>query len=191
MRVVGYNLTDPARQVLLHARENASRLGHEYIGAEHLLLGLTDDNDGVAAAVLTNRKVNIPELRRSLEEARPRGTAHAIAPDLPYTSRARKVLEVAMEEARELGHSYVGTEHLLLALLRTPSNLGGEALADAGVTFDAARAEVLRLLGHAVRSSPPASVEDVLWVAGAARRALVVAVIALLVALTALLLALR
>src|SRR5881296_3027218 len=108
----GYNFTDRVRKVLQMAREEAARLHHEYVGTEHILLGLIREGEGVAAAVLTNLNVEI-------EETVKKGKAAAAAgPDLPYTSRAKKVLELAMSEARELNHSYVGTEHLLLGLLR-------------------------------------------------------------------------
>src|SRR5512145_2944213 len=144
----GYNFTDRVRKVLQMAREEAARLHHEYVGTEHILLGLIREGEGVAAAVLTNLNVDLEEIQQKIEETVKKGKAAAAAgPDLPYTSRAKKVLELAMSEARELNHSYVGTEHLLLGLLREEKGIAAQVLTDAGVNLDAARAETLRLLG--------------------------------------------
>src|SRR6201984_203657 len=144
----GYNFTDRVRKVLQMAREEAARLHHEYVGTEHILLGLIREGEGVAAAVLTNLNVDLEEIQQKIEETVKKGKAAAAAgPDLPYTSRAKKVLELAMSEARELNHSYVGTEHLLLGLLREEKGIAAQVLTDAGVNLDAARAETLRILG--------------------------------------------
>src|ERR1044072_1305101 len=144
----GYNFTDRVRKVLQMAREEAARLHHEYVGTEHILLGLIREGEGVAAAVLTNLNVALEEIQQKIEETVKKGKAAAAAgPDLPYTSRAKKVLELAMSEARELNHSYVGTEHLLLGLLREEKGIAAQVLTDAGVNLDAARAETLRILG--------------------------------------------
>ena len=106
----GYNFTDRVRKVLQMAREEAARLHHEYVGTEHILLGLIREGEGVAAAVLTNLNVDLEEIQQKIEETVKKGKAPATAgPDLPYTSRAKKVLELAMSEARELNHSYVWT----------------------------------------------------------------------------------
>jgi ATP-dependent Clp protease ATP-binding subunit ClpC len=148
----GYNFTDRVRKVLQMAREEAARLHHEYVGTEHILLGLIREGEGVAAAVLTNLNVDLEEIQQKIEETVKRGKAPAAAgpPDLPYTSRAKKVLELAMSEARELNHSYVGTEHLLLGLLREEKGIAAQVLTDAGVNLEQARAETLRLLGSDV-----------------------------------------
>jgi len=144
----GYNFTDRVRKVLQMAREEAARLHHEYVGTEHILLGLIREGEGVAAAVLTNLNVDLDEIQQKIEETVKKGKAPAPeGPDLPYTSRAKKVLELAMSEARELNHSYVGTEHLLLGLLREEKGIAAQVLADAGVNLEQARAETLRLLG--------------------------------------------
>ena len=113
----GYNFTERVRKVLAMAREEAARLHHEYVGTEHILLGLIREGEGVAAAVLQNMNVDLDEIQQKIEETVKKGkAAQTTGPDLPYTSRAKKVLELAMSEARELNHSYVGTEHLLLGL---------------------------------------------------------------------------
>jgi ATP-dependent Clp protease ATP-binding subunit ClpC len=144
----GYNFTDRVRKVLQMAREEAARLHHEYVGTEHILLGLIREGEGVAAAVLQNLNVDLEEIQRKIEETVKKGkAAAATGPDLPYTSRAKKVLELAMTEARELNHSYVGTEHLLLGLLREEKGIAAQVLTDAGVNLEQSRAETLRLLG--------------------------------------------
>ena len=151
----GYNFTERVRKVLAMAREEAARLHHEYVGTEHILLGLIREGEGVAATVLQNLNVELDEIQQKIEETVKKGkAAQATGPDLPYTSRAKKVLELAMAEARELNHSYVGTEHLLLGLLREEKGIAAQVLTDAGVNLDAARAETLRILGTEM---PPAS----------------------------------
>jgi ATP-dependent Clp protease ATP-binding subunit ClpC len=144
----GYNFTERVRKVLQLARDEAARLHHEYVGTEHILLGLIREGEGVAAAVLQNMNVDLDEVQQKIEETVKKGkAAQTTGPDLPYTSRAKKVLELAMSEARELNHSYVGTEHLLLGLLREEKGIGAQVLTDAGVNLEAARTETLRLLG--------------------------------------------
>ena len=149
------------RRVLQLAREEAARLHHEYVGTEHILLGLIREGEGVAAAVLTNFNVDLEEVSAKIEETVKQGKAAARAgPDLPYTSRAKKVLEFAMSEARELNHRYVGTEHLLLGILREEKGIGAQVLTEAGVNLEEARGEVLRLLATEMPDSdarPPAA----------------------------------
>src|SRR5687767_10896109 len=154
----GYNFTDRVRKVLQMAREEAARLHHEYVGTEHILLGLIREGEGVAAAVLTNLNVDLEDIQQKSEETVKKGKAAAAAgPDLPYTSRAKKVLELAMTEARELNHSYVGTEHLLLGLLREEKGIAAQVLTDAGVNLEQSRAETLRLLGSDMPQTPTSS----------------------------------
>src|SRR5207302_7056751 len=144
----GYNFTERVRKVLAMAREEAARLHHEYVGTEHILLGLIREGEGVAATVLQNLSVELDDIQQKIEETVKKGKGQqATGPDLPYTSRAKKVLELAMSEARERNHSYVGTEHLLLGLLREEKGIAAQVLTDAGVNLDAARAETLRILG--------------------------------------------
>ncbi|MBK6421780.1 MAG: ATP-dependent Clp protease ATP-binding subunit [Gemmatimonadetes bacterium] len=151
----GYNFTDRVRKVLQMAREEAARLHHEYVGTEHILLGLIREGEGVAAAVLQNLNVDLEEIQQKIEETVKKGkAAAATGPDLPYTSRAKKVLELAMTEARELNHSYVGTEHLLLGLLREEKGIAAQVLTDAGVNLEQSRAETLRLLGSDMPQPP-------------------------------------
>src|SRR5438067_10769358 len=144
----GYNFTERVRKVLAMAREEAARLHHEYVGTEHILLGLIREGEGVAATVLQNLSVELDEIQQKIEETVKKGkAAQTTGPDLPYTSRAKKVLELAMSEARELNHSYVGTEHLLLALLGEGKGIAAGTLNSLGVTSENARAQILSILG--------------------------------------------
>lgn len=143
-----HNLTERSRRVLDLARSEAVALGHEYVGTEHLLLGLLREGEGVAAAVVLGLRVDSDALRARAVATLQRGAAHGGDPQrLPFTSRTQAALRLADDEARALHHSYVGTEHLLLGLLREERGIGAQLLVDAGVTLDAARAETLRLLG--------------------------------------------
>ncbi|MGH7458078.1 MAG: ATP-dependent Clp protease ATP-binding subunit [Longimicrobiaceae bacterium] len=144
---MNYNFTDRVRKVLAMAREEAIRLQHDYVGTEHILLGLIREGEGVAAAVLTNLAVDLEQIQQKVEESVRRGKATIALGELPYTSRAKKVLEFAMAEARELSHSYVGTEHLLLGLLREEKGIAAEVLGQLGITLEDARQETLKLLG--------------------------------------------
>ncbi|MEP6834962.1 MAG: Clp protease N-terminal domain-containing protein [Gemmatimonas sp.] len=150
----GYNFTARVRRVLATAREESSALHHEYVGTEHLLLGLLSEGEGVACAVLHTLNADYDDIRRDvLEHVKKGSSTNATSPDLPYTSRAKKVLELSMSEARELNHSYVGTEHLLLGILREEKGIAAQVLTNNGIIISKVRAETLRLLG-----SPDATV---------------------------------
>src|SRR5688500_8852836 len=150
---MNYNSTDRVRKVLAMAREEAIRLQHDYVGTEHILLGLIREGEGVAAAVLMNLNVDLEQIHERIEESVRKGKATIALGELPYTSRAKKVLEYAMAEARELNHSYVGTEHLLLGLLREEKGIAAQVLNSLGVSLEEARAETLKLLGSDVNPS--------------------------------------
>ncbi|MEO5509632.1 MAG: ATP-dependent Clp protease ATP-binding subunit [Longimicrobiales bacterium] len=152
---MNYNFTDRVRKVLAMAREEAIRLQHDYVGTEHILLGLIREGEGVAAAVLMNLNVDLEQIHERIEESVRKGKATIALGELPYTSRAKKVLEYAMAEARELNHSYVGTEHLLLGLLREEKGIAAVVLNGLGVSLEDARAETLKLLGSDVNPSQP------------------------------------
>ncbi len=110
--------TDRVKKVMQLAREESVRLGNDYVGTEHLLLGLIREGDGVAVAVLKNLTVDLEELARSIEKAiTSSGGMMTIGQMIPFTPRAKKVLEIAAQEARAMSHKYIGTEHLLLALM--------------------------------------------------------------------------
>ena len=144
----GYTFTERVRKVLAMAREEAARLHHECVGTEHILLGLIREGEGVAAAVLQNLNVDLDEIQQKIEDTVKQGkAAQATGPDLPYTSRAKRVLELSLAESGALDHRYVGTEHLLLGLVREEKGIAAQVLTDTGVNLEAARAETLRLLG--------------------------------------------
>jgi ATP-dependent Clp protease ATP-binding subunit ClpC len=155
---MNYNFTDRVRKVLAMAREEAIRLQHDYVGTEHILLGLIREGEGVAAAVLTNLNVDLEQIHERVEESVRKGKATIALGELPYTSRAKKVLEFAMAEARDFNHSYVGTEHLLLGLLREEKGIAAQVLNSLGVTLDEAREETLKVLGSDVAPSEPAGI---------------------------------
>jgi len=150
----GHNFTERVRKILAMSRESAATFHHEYVSTEHILHGLLREGEGVAAAVLQNLGADLEELKARLEGCfKPGNPAAAPVPDLPYTSRGKKVLELAMAEARDFSHSYVGSEHLLIALLREEHGIAAKVLAEAKLTADGLRAETLRLLGTEIRNS--------------------------------------
>ncbi|KPJ83626.1 MAG: NDP-hexose 4-ketoreductase [Gemmatimonas sp. SG8_23] len=155
---MNYNFTDRVRKVLAMAREEAIRLQHDYVGTEHILLGLIREGEGVAAAVLQNLSVDLDQIHERVEESVRKGKATIALGELPYTSRAKKVLEFAMAEARDFNHSYVGTEHLLLGLLREEKGIAAQVLNSLGVTLDEARGETLKVLGSEMSPSEPAGI---------------------------------
>ena len=140
------------------AREEAIRLQHDYVGTEHLLLGLIREGEGVAAVVLQHLSVDLDQIHEGVEESVREGKATIALGELPYTSRAKKVLEFAMTEARDFNHSYVGTEHLLLGLLREEKGIAAQVLNSLGVTLDEARSETIKVLGADVTPSEPAGI---------------------------------
>jgi ATP-dependent Clp protease ATP-binding subunit ClpC len=144
----GFNFTERVRKVLAMAREEAARLHHEYVGTEHILLALAREGEGVAAEVLRSFGVDPDDVRAHIDKVVRAGRSERWpGPDLPYTSRAKMVLELSMKEASSMGHGYVGTEHLLLGLVAEGKGIAAQVLADAGIALDATRAEVLRMLG--------------------------------------------
>ncbi|MGH7474738.1 MAG: ATP-dependent Clp protease ATP-binding subunit [Longimicrobiales bacterium] len=155
---MNYNFTDRVRKVLAMAREEAIRLQHDYVGTEHILLGLIREGEGVAAAVLMNLNADLEQIHQRIEESVRKGKATIALGELPYTSRAKKVLEYAMAEARELNHSYVGTEHLLLGLLREEKGIAAQVLHSLGVSLEEARAQTLKILGSDISPTPPSGV---------------------------------
>ena len=120
--------TDEARRVVVFAQEESGRLHHDYIGTEHLLLGLLRVEDGGAAAILADRRVDLAGARRRVEEIIGPGQAGDEADHIPFTPRAKKILEMALREAMELGQRHIGTEHLLLAMLREGGGVGARIL---------------------------------------------------------------
>jgi ATP-dependent Clp protease ATP-binding subunit ClpC len=141
--------TARARRVLMLAQEEAQRLRHNYIGTEHLLLGLIREGEGVAAKVLTALDVDLDVARGRVEGIIGRGK-RGVFGEVGLTPRSKKVIELAMDEARRMNHGYVGTEHLLLGLLREGSGIGAGVLEDMGINLKRARYEVMQALNCAI-----------------------------------------
>jgi ATP-dependent Clp protease ATP-binding subunit ClpC len=144
--------TDRARKVMALANQEAQRFNHEYIGTEHILLGLVKEGSGVGATVLKNLDIDLRKVRLEVEKLVKSGPDMVTMGKLPQTPRAKKVIEYAIEEARNLGHNYVGTEHLLLGLLREKDGVAAQVLMNLGLKLEEVREEVLNLLGAGVES---------------------------------------
>ncbi|MFM7107790.1 MAG: Clp protease N-terminal domain-containing protein, partial [Planctomycetaceae bacterium] len=140
--------TDRARKVMQLANQEAQRFNHEYIGTEHVLLGLIKEGSGVAANVLKNLDIDLRKIRMEVEKLVQSGPDMVTMGKLPQTPRAKKVIEYSMEEARNLNHNYVGTEHILLGLLREQEGVAAQVLINLGLKLEDVREEVLNLLGH-------------------------------------------
>ncbi len=144
--------TDRARKVMQLANQEAQRFNHEYIGTEHVLLGLIKEGSGVAANVLKNLDIDLRKIRLEVEKLVQSGPDMVTMGKLPQTPRAKKVIEYSMDEARNLGHNYVGTEHILLGLLREQEGVAAQVLMNLGLKLEDVREEVLSLLGHGLES---------------------------------------
>ncbi|HDN84451.1 MAG TPA: ATP-dependent Clp protease ATP-binding subunit, partial [Candidatus Aerophobetes bacterium] len=142
--------TERARRVILLAREEAKRLDHDYLGTEHLLLGLIREGEGVAALALQNLGIDLEQVRQEVEKAVGKGGGSLFLGQIPFTPRAKKVLELAVTEARNLGHNYIGTEHLLLGLIREGEGVAAQILTNLGADLEKVREEVVDLLGEKI-----------------------------------------
>ena len=149
--------TDRARKVMALANQEAQRFNHEYIGTEHILLGLVKEGSGVGANVLKNLDVDLRKVRLEVEKLVKSGPDMVTMGKLPQTPRAKKVIEYAIEEARSLNHNYVGTEHLLLGLLREHDGVAAQVLMNLGLKLEEVREEVLNLLGAGVENEEPSA----------------------------------
>ena len=152
--------TEKAIKVIMLAQEEARRLGHNFVGTEQILLGLIGEGTGVAAKVLKSMGVNLKDARIEVEKIIGRGSGF-VAVEIPFTPRAKRVLELSLEEARQLGHNYIGTEHLLLGLIREGEGVAARVLENLGVDLTKVRTQVIRMLGENA---------DVLPVGGSDRR---------------------
>lgn len=141
--------TERARKVMALANQEAQSFNHGYIDTEHILLGLLKEGSGVGPNVLKNLDVELHKVRMEVEKRIKAGPEMVAVGELPQTPRAKNVLDYAVEEARSLNHKYIGTEHILLGLLREQDGLAAEILMDLGLNLDEARQEVRRLLGRA------------------------------------------
>jgi len=139
--------TDRAKKVMNLARQEAQRFNHEYLGTEHVLLGLVQEGSGVAANVLRNMQIDLAKIRTEVEKLVKTGQSMVTMGQLPFTPRAKKVLELSMEEAGNLGHNYIGTEHLLLGLIKENEGIAAKVLTNLGVKLEDVREEVLEFLG--------------------------------------------
>ena len=139
--------TDRAKKVMSFARQEAQKFNHEYIGTEHILLGLVQEGSGVAANVLKNMNIDLEKIRHEVEKIVKTGPSMVTMGQLPFTPRAKKVLELSMEEASQLSHNYIGTEHLLLGLIKENEGIAAQVLMNLGVKLDEVREEVLEFLG--------------------------------------------
>src|SRR5947208_11607 len=148
--------TDRARKVMQLANQEAQRFNHEYIGTEHILLGLVKEGSGVAANVLKNLDIDLRKIRLEVEKIVQHGPGgeQVVMGRLPHTPRAKKVIEYSIEEARNLNHNYVGSEHLLLGLIREDQGVASCVLTNLGLTLERVRAEVVSLLGQKPSDRP-------------------------------------
>ena len=151
--------TERAQKVLALAQEEAVRLGHNNIGTEHILLGLIREGEGIAAKALTALGLGLEKIQNEVETLIGRGKEQPT--NIAYTPRAKKVIELSMDEARKLGHTYVGTEHILLGLIREGEGVAARVLNNLGVSLNKARQQVLQLLGNSetVSSGPVFGIE--------------------------------
>ncbi|MFN3361390.1 MAG: ATP-dependent Clp protease ATP-binding subunit [Pseudanabaenaceae cyanobacterium] len=144
--------TEKAIKVIMLAQEEARRLGHNFVGTEQILLGLIGEGTGVAAKVLKSMGVNLKDARIEVEKIIGRGSGF-VAVEIPFTPRAKRVLELSLEEARQLGHNYIGTEHLLLGLIREGEGVAARVLENLGVDLGKVRTQVIRMLGETAEVS--------------------------------------
>jgi len=149
--------TERAKHVISTAREEATRLGSEYVRTEHILLGLCREPDGIAARALENLGVDIESLAMEIEQQVQRGNAVPSSDEIAFTPRAKKVLELSVEEARRFNHSYIGTEHILLGLVKEGEGIAAKVLQDLKIDLEKIQAEVIRLLGDQGKPGPQAS----------------------------------
>jgi hypothetical protein len=146
--------TDRARQVVVLAQDEARTLKHNYIGTEHLLLGLLREGEGVAARVLEGLDVTVEEVRAQVERIIGQGDEPLVTGQIPFTPRAKKVLELALKEALSLGHKHIGTEHILLGLVRVNDGVAARILLDFDADAETVRNEVIRTLSGPRRPDP-------------------------------------
>merc|ERR1719305_1920256 len=139
--------TEKAIKVVMLAQEEARRLGHNFVGTEQLLLGMIGEGTGIAAKVLKSQGVNLKEARVEVEKIIGRGSGF-VAVEIPFTPRAKRVLELSLEEARHLGHHYIGTEHLLLGLLREGEGVAARVLENLGADAAKIRTQVIKMVGE-------------------------------------------
>ena len=139
--------TEKAIKVIMLAQEEARRLGHNFVGTEQILLGLIGEGTGIGPKVLKSMGVNLKDARVEVEKIIGRGSGF-VAVEIPFTPRAKRVLELSLEEARQLGHNYIGTEHLLLGLIREGEGVAARVLENLSVDLSKVRSQIIRSLGE-------------------------------------------
>ncbi len=137
--------TDRARRVVVQAQEEARMLNHSYIGTEHILLGLIDEGDGIGAKALESLGISLDTVRQQIEEITGRGQ-HMPSGHIPFTPQAKKVLQLSLRESEQLGHDYIGTEHILLGLLRQGDGVAAQVLVKVGADLNRVRQQVIQLI---------------------------------------------
>jgi ATP-dependent Clp protease ATP-binding subunit ClpC len=147
--------TDRARRVVVLAQDEARMLNHNYIGTEHILLGLIHEGEGVAAKALESLGISLHAVRQQVEEVIGRGQ-HSPSGHIPFTPRAKKVLELSLRESLQLGHNYIGTEHILLGLIREGDGVAAQVLVKLGADLNRVRQQVIQLL-HGYQGTGPAA----------------------------------
>jgi ATP-dependent Clp protease ATP-binding subunit ClpC len=153
--------TDRARRVVVLAQDEARMLDHNYVGTEHILLGLIHEGEGVAAKALESLGISLDAVREQVEQVIGRGQQQAPFGHIPFTPRAKKVLELSLREALQLGHTYIGTEHILLGLIHEGEGVAAQVLIGLGVDLNRARQQVIQLLaGRAEPQEAAAIVGD-------------------------------
>jgi ATP-dependent Clp protease ATP-binding subunit ClpC len=151
------NFTDRARRVVVLAQEEARMLNHNYIGTEHILLGLIHESEGVAAKALESLGISLDAVRQQVKEIIGQGQ-QAPSGHIPFTPRGKKVLELSRREASQLGHNYIGTEHILLGLIREGDGVAAQVLVRLGADLNRVRQQVIRMLrGQGAEDAPPPS----------------------------------
>src|SRR3989338_3978224 len=152
---MGTRFTDRAQRVILIAQEEAKRLNHDYVGTEHILLGLIALSEGVASQVFQNLGMDLRRVRAEIEKIGGTGDNMMLLGEIPFTPRAKKVLEYAVEEAQHMSHSYIGTEHILLGLIREEEGVAARVLENLGLNLETVREEVLSILGEMEQKDSP------------------------------------
>jgi ATP-dependent Clp protease ATP-binding subunit ClpC len=150
--------TERARQVMVLAQDEARALKHNYVGTEHLLLGLLREEEGLAARVLESLDVTVEEVRAQVARIIGQGDEEVTSGQMPLTPRTKRVLELALRESQSLGHEYIGTEHILLGLVRENEGVAARVLLDFDADAEKIRNEIIRMLSGPGRSRPPAAV---------------------------------
>ena len=146
--------TERARRIIILAREEAEHYRHEYLGTEHILLGVLKDGGGVAIEVLHKMGVDIKNAREKVEKSLPQSSSVVNIGDIPFTSRAKKVLEYSVEEARAVGHNYIGSEHILLGLVKEKEGQASKILTGFGIYYTETRKNILNMLKEPVVTIP-------------------------------------